>query len=107
MFPRNAAIQSLDALLRKFSHTEDIRRFVRIQLVAGAKFALVWVLVHQPRVDLDALSQNLPSRGDPRGPRMDRFYERAREPALRIIRNLLEADSGYFTSFRYADNDDI
>jgi hypothetical protein len=38
---------------------------------------------------------------------MDRFYERAREPALQIIRNLLEADSGYFTSFRYADNDDI
>jgi hypothetical protein len=46
MFPRNASVQGLDALLRKFSHAEDIRRFVRIQLLAGAKFALAWVLVH-------------------------------------------------------------
>ena len=107
MFPRNAPIQGLDALLRKFSHAEDIRRFVRIQLVAGAKFALAWVLVHHSRLDLDALSRGLPSRRDPRGPRMDKFYEKAREPALRIVRKLLEADGEYFTSFRYADDDDV
>ena len=107
MFPRNASIQGLDTLLQKFSHAKDIRRFVRIQLVAGAKLALAWVLVHQPRLDLDALSRRLPSRRDPRGPRMDHFYEKAREPALRIIRKLLEADGEYFTNFRYADDDDI
>jgi hypothetical protein len=38
---------------------------------------------------------------------MDRFYKKAREPALRIVRKLLEADSEYLTSFRYADDDDI
>jgi hypothetical protein len=38
---------------------------------------------------------------------MDRFYEKAREPALQIIRKLLEADGEYFTSFRYAGDDDV
>ncbi|KAM0853649.1 hypothetical protein ACQ4PT_050942 [Festuca glaucescens] len=106
MFPQNDPIEGLDALLQKFSHTKDIRQFVRIQLVVGTKFALSWVLVHQPRIDLDVLSRCLSSRRDPRG-RMDRFYEKAREPALRIIRKLLESDGEYFTSLCYADDDDV
>jgi hypothetical protein len=38
---------------------------------------------------------------------MDKFYEKAREPALRIIQMMLEADGEYFTSFCYADDDDV
>jgi hypothetical protein len=46
IFHWNLAIQGLDVVLRRLSHAEDIRRFVHIQLLAGAKFALAWVLVH-------------------------------------------------------------
>jgi hypothetical protein len=67
IFHWNLAIQGLDVVLRRLSHAEDIRRFVRIQLLAGAKFALAWVLVHNSRLDLDALSRVLPSHRYPRG----------------------------------------
>jgi hypothetical protein len=46
----------------KFKRAEDIRNFVKLQLVAGAKLALAWVLAHKPKIDLDAISQGLPER---------------------------------------------
>ena len=61
MFPRNPQPQGLAALMKAFMHGEAIHKFVRVQLVAGAKVALSWVRVHHPRINLDNISQSLPS----------------------------------------------
>ena len=40
MFPRNPQPQGLGALMQKFMNGEAIHKFVRVQLVGGAKVAL-------------------------------------------------------------------
>jgi hypothetical protein len=46
----------------KFRRAADIRNFVKIQLVAGAKLALAWVRVHKPTLDIDAISRGFSAR---------------------------------------------
>lgn len=106
MFPRNPPLEEFESLMKKFSHAEDIRQFVRIQLFTGARFALAWVHVHHPKMNLEVISQSLPPRKNPNGVSMDRHYAAIRTPAIRIFRQLLEADSDFFTKSHYADDDE-
>jgi hypothetical protein len=103
VFPRNPAPQDFTELMGKFRHAADIRNFVKIQLVAGAKLALAWVRVHKPTLDIDAISRGFPARRSNKGVRMTRHYAVAHEPAIRMIQRLLDADSEFFTEFHYAD----
>ena len=96
MFPRNPAPQDFAELMGKFRHAIDIHHFVKIQLVAGAKLALAWVRVHKPTLDIDAISRGFPARRNRRGVHMARHYAVAHEPVIRIIQQLLEADSEFF-----------
>ena len=99
MFPRNPQPEGLAGLMEKFKHVEDIHRFIRNQLVAGAKVALSWVHVHHPRIDLEAVSQGLPARRGGTRISMDCHYAVARTPAMRIIRQMLDEDAEFFTNF--------
>jgi hypothetical protein len=103
MFPRNPEPKDFADLMGKFRRAEDICNFVKLQLVAGAKLALAWVRAHKPKIDLDAISQGLPERRGKKGVRMIRHYDAAHEPAIRIIKRLLEADAEFFTEFHYTD----
>ena len=103
MFPRNPTLKDFTELMGKFSHVTDIHNFVKLQLVAGAKIALAWVRVHKPTLDIDAISQGFPAQQGRRGVRMVHHYDAAHEPAIRMIRRLLEADSEFFTEFHYTD----
>jgi hypothetical protein len=62
VFPRNPAPQDFTELMGKFRRAADIRNFVKIQLVAGAKLALAWVRVHKPTLDIDAISRGFSAR---------------------------------------------
>jgi hypothetical protein len=98
MFPRNEQPQGLHALMEKFMHVGEIHRYIRLQLVAGAKVALSWVHVHHPRIDLLEVAQFLPA--PPGGViNMEPHYAAARIPAIRIIRHLLGEDQQFFTNF--------
>ena len=103
MFPRNPAPKDFTELMGKFSRVADVHNFVKLQLVAGAKFALAWVRVHKPRLDIDAISQGFPAQQGRRGVRMAHHYDAAHEPGIRMIRRLLEADVEFFTEFHYTD----
>ena len=98
MFPRNPQPETLADLMKTFKHTKDIHRFVKAQMVAGAKLALAWVRTHQPRIDLEGISQGFPSTKGKKGTRMTRHYE-----AERMISKLLETDTEFFTKFHYDD----
>jgi hypothetical protein len=81
MFPRNEQPQGLHALMEKFMHVGEIHRYIRLQLVAGAKVA-----------------RFLPA--PPGGViNMEPHYAAARIPAIRIIRHLLGEDQQFFTNF--------
>ena len=62
MFPRNPAPKDFAELMGKFSRVADIRKFVKLQLVAGAKLALAWVRVHKPKLDVDVIFQGFPAQ---------------------------------------------
>ena len=102
-FPRNPAPQDFAELMGKFRRATDIRHFVKIQLVAGAKLALAWVRVHKSTLDIDAISRGFPARRSNKRVRMTRHYDAAHEPVIRMIQRLLDADSAFFTEFHYAN----
>ncbi|KAK1644196.1 hypothetical protein QYE76_062001 [Lolium multiflorum] len=45
MFPRNPQSANITELMDKFRNVESIHDFVKVQMVAGAKFALIWLKV--------------------------------------------------------------
>ncbi|XP_071676553.1 uncharacterized protein [Lolium perenne] len=51
----------------------------------------------------DRVSQGFPARRSKKGVSMTRHYSAAREPVMRMIERLLEADLEFFTNFHYAD----
>jgi hypothetical protein len=103
LFPRNAQPQGVLELMKAFKSAEKVQEFIKIQLIAGAKFALAWLRVHKPRLDLEVMSQGLPSNNKKKGHSMNRQYDAAHEPATRMIERLLEVDDGYFTEFHCID----
>jgi hypothetical protein len=72
LFPRNEQPQGLLVLMEAFGSTKKIQDFVKVQLIAGATFALAWLRVHKPRLDLETLSQGLPSTKTKKGHAMNR-----------------------------------
>ena len=105
MFPRNPQPGTLAELMKVFRKAKDIHRFVKVQLVAGAKLALAWTRTHHPKLDLDTISQGFPPRRGKSGIRMTRHYDAAAVPAERMIARLLEADSEFFTKFHYDEGE--
>ena len=80
--------------MQKIMNGEAIHKFVRVQLVGGAKVALSWVRLHYPMIDLDKVSRSLlaPPDGGP-------HYAAPQEPAKRIICHLLDQDRDFFINF--------
>ena len=103
LFPRNPQPQRLEELLEIFQNREDIHQLIKTQLVAGARLALAWVRTHQPRIDLNTISQGFPPSNSRQGTRMTHHYEVALTLVTRMVDALLDADSEYFTEFSFAN----
>jgi hypothetical protein len=78
-------------LLDEFKSTRNIHRLVKLQLVAGAQFALASVRILKPKLDFDGISKGFPHRKG-KEIRLKKHLEATLEPAKRIINRLLEAD---------------
>jgi hypothetical protein len=52
MFPRNAPPKTLPDLMNKFRDAPRIHEFVRAQLTAGARFAMIMLQVVYPKLDM-------------------------------------------------------
>jgi hypothetical protein len=53
LFPRNPQPEEFADLLAKFKNVQDILGLVRAQMIAGAKFALIWIRICHSKIDLD------------------------------------------------------
>jgi hypothetical protein len=53
MFPRNPQPKSLPELMKKFRNVNQIHNFVKAQLMAGARFALILLKICHSKLDLD------------------------------------------------------
>ncbi len=62
MFPRNPQPENLTELMAKFKDVRNIHDFVKSQMVAGAKFALIWLKICHSKLDFDKVVESLLNR---------------------------------------------
>jgi hypothetical protein len=70
---------------------------IKLNLVAGANFALGWMRKWHPRLNYDAMSQGLPPGRATLRVHMDAMLQ----PAKRIISRLLQEDARFFREHHY------
>jgi hypothetical protein len=59
MFPRNPHPENLTQPMEKFKDVRNIHNFMKAQMVAGAKFALIFLRIYYPKMDLDEVVQGV------------------------------------------------
>lgn len=104
MFPRNPQPENLTQLMEKFKDVRNIHNFVKAQMVAGAKFALIWLRIYHPKIDLDEVAQGVLLKSSKKKIKLDRHIAAVSEAAEKMIDTLLEVDSAFFKEFRYDDS---
>jgi hypothetical protein len=98
MLPRNAMPRDFRQLLETFRMSQRVHLLIKLNLIAGANFALGWMRKWHPRLDYDRMSQSLPPGRATVGVHMDATLE----PAKRII-SRLQVDSRFFHKYHYVN----
>ena len=104
MFPRNPQPENFTELMEKFKNVRDIHSFVKAQMVAGAKFALICLRIHHPKIDLDEVAKGVLLKSSKKRIKLDHHIKAVSGPAEKMIDTLLEVDSGFFKNFRYDES---
>jgi hypothetical protein len=102
MIPRNLFPTNFCELLDIFKTSQCIHRLIEMNPIAGANFALAWVLKCHPPLNFDNMSQGLPPQRS-WSTLMQAHMNATIEPARRIIAHLLEANAQFFREHHYLD----
>jgi hypothetical protein len=97
MLPRNPLPRDFRQLLETFRMSQRVYLLIKLNLIAGANFALGWMRKWHPRLNYDAMPQSLPPGRAMVGVHMDATLE----PAKRIISRLLQEDARFFREYHY------
>jgi hypothetical protein len=100
MFPRNPQPENLTQLMDKFRDVRNIHDFVKAQLVAGAKFALIWLRIYHPKIDLDKVVEGVLLNSSKRKINLNRHNAAISPVVENMIDKLLEIDSSFFKEYR-------
>jgi hypothetical protein len=84
MLPRNHPPDNFRGLLDVFKSSRNIYHLVKLQLVAGAQFALAWVRKWKPKLDFDEMSKGFPACKS-KGIHLKKHLKETLEPAKRMI----------------------
>jgi hypothetical protein len=103
MFPRNPQPESLPELMKKFKSVHQIHDFVKVQLMAGARFSLIMLQICYPKLDLANLVDNCHSKLRKRRRNVDKINDAVTPVAEEMIADLLRMDATFFTDHHYAD----
>ena len=104
MFPRNPQPENLTELMDKFKDVRNIHDFVKAQMVAGAKLALIWLKICHSKLDLDKVVENFLLKTSKRRVNIDRQNAAVSPIAERMIDELLKVDTTFFKEYRYDDS---
>jgi hypothetical protein len=102
MLPRNPLPDNFQRLLDAFETSQHVHRLVKLQLIAGAQFALTWLRKWKPQLDFDTISKDFPLHKY-KGVLLKRNLSVMLEHAKRMIKRQLEANAGYFGEHHYLD----
>jgi hypothetical protein len=90
-------------LLETFRMSQRVHLLIKLNLIAGANFALGWMRKWNPRLNFDRMSQSLPLGRTTVRIHMDATLE----PARRIISRLLQEDARFFQEYHYLNPFDV
>ncbi|KAK1670146.1 hypothetical protein QYE76_058305 [Lolium multiflorum] len=103
MFPRNVQPKTLPELMEKFKDAHRIHDFVRAQLVAGARFALIMLQICHSKLDLTQVVAKVHEKVKRRRVGVDRINTKVSPIAEEMIEDLLRMDADFFADGHYAD----
>jgi hypothetical protein len=103
MFPRNIQPKTLPELMEKFKDAHRVHNFVRAQLVAGARFALIMLQICHSKLDLNQVVEKVHEKVRRRRVGIDRINTKVSPVAEEMIEDLLRMDADFFADGHYAD----
>ncbi|KAK1685535.1 hypothetical protein QYE76_046383 [Lolium multiflorum] len=103
MFPRNVQPKTLPDLMERFRDARSIHDFVRAQLVAGARFALIMLQICHSKLDLTQVVEKVHQKVKRRRVGVDRINTKVTPIAEEMIEDLLRMDADFFADGHYAD----
>jgi hypothetical protein len=103
MFPRNPRPATLPDLMKKFRSVHQIHDFVKAQLMAGARFALIWLKFFHSKRDLDRVVDVCSSKLKQRRKNIDKLNDAATPIAEKMTDELLRVHAAFFHEYHYAD----
>jgi hypothetical protein len=76
--------------MEKFKNVRGIHSFLKAQMVAGAKFALNWLRIHHPKIDLKEVAKGVLLKSSKKNINLDRHVEAVSGPSEKMIDKLFE-----------------
>ena len=103
MFPRNIQPKTLPELMNKFKNAQQIHGFVKAQLVAGARFALIMLQICHSKLEMTKVVETVHFKLKKRRRYVDKINDRVTPVAEEMIDDLLRMDADFFMEGHYAD----
>jgi hypothetical protein len=100
MLPRNPFLENFRQLLDAFRSIQRTHCLIKLNLIAGAIFALAWIREWKPRTDFETIFKGFPPHRS-KGVLMRAHVDVTLEPSKRMIDRLLEVDATFFKEHNY------
>ncbi|KAK1610242.1 hypothetical protein QYE76_033915 [Lolium multiflorum] len=103
MFPRNPQPKTLPDLMDKFISAHQVHGFVKAQLMAGARFAMIMLQICHPKLDMTNVVEVCHAKLRKRRKNVDKINDVVTPVAEEMIDDLIRMDADFFMEGHYAD----
>jgi hypothetical protein len=103
MFPRNLHPKTLPDLMEKFKGAHQVYGFVKAQLMAGARFAMIMLQIRYPKLDMTNIVEACHVKLRKRRRNVDKINDLVTPVAEEMIDYLLRMDADFFLEDHYDD----
>ncbi|KAK1678032.1 hypothetical protein QYE76_038880 [Lolium multiflorum] len=103
MFPRNLRPKTIPDLMDKFKSAHRIHGFVKAQLMAGARFAMIMLQICYPKLDMSNIVEICHAKLRKRKKNVDKINDVVTPVADKMIDDLIRMDANFFMEGHYAD----
>ena len=104
MFPRNKMPETLPALMEKFRDAPRIHGFVRAQLSAAARFAMMMIKICYPKFDMSQIVTKCLAKMAKRKRNVGKIDDIVTPVAEDMMDELLRMDAEFFVKGSYAEH---
>jgi hypothetical protein len=89
--------------MNKFKNPHQICGFVKAQLIAGARFAIIMLQICHPKLEMTSVVETCHAKLKKRRSNVDKINDRVTPVAEEMIYDLIRMDADFFMDGHYAD----